>query len=55
MKFFVLVLMLNTWGNDGKGALEKVEGFTSLADCKAAGEQFKEPMWAQYYYCFEVQ
>ena len=55
MKTFVLVLMLNTWGADGKGALEKVEGYTSLAACEEQGEKFKSATWAQYYYCLEVK
>ena len=55
MKAVVLILLLNTWGGDGKGAFEKIEGFSSVAECKSAGELFLNPAWAQYYYCVEVQ
>lgn len=55
MKPFVLVLLLNTWGGDGKGAIEKIEGFSSMEACTAAGEGFESPAWAQYYYCVEVK
>lgn len=52
---FVLVLLLNTFANDGKGALEKIEGFSSRATCEEQGEKFKDTVWAQYYYCIEVK
>jgi hypothetical protein len=52
---FVLVLMLNTFGSDGKGALEKIEGFSSRETCEAQGERFSSVTWAQYYYCIEVK
>lgn len=52
---FVLVLLLNTFASDGKGAIEKIEGFTSRAACKEQGETFKSATWAQYYYCIEVK
>lgn len=52
---FVLVLMLNTFGSDGKGALEKIEGFSSYSACEEQGRKFKSTTWAQYYYCIEVK
>lgn len=55
MTTFVLILMLNTWSGDGKGALEKVDGFTSKAACEEAGRVFENTAWAQYYYCVEVK
>lgn len=55
VKSFVLILMLNTWMSDGKGALEKVEGFTTLAACEEQGKKFESATWAQYYYCLEVK
>lgn len=55
MKTIVLVLLLNTGYADGKGAIEKIEGFSSLEECKAAGEGFESPAWSQYYYCIEVK
>jgi hypothetical protein len=54
-KTFVLVLLLNTWTADGKGAIEKIEGFSSRAACVEQGETFKDTAWAQYYYCIEVK
>lgn len=55
MTKFVLVLILNTFGSDGKGAIEKIEGFTSRVTCEDQGETFKNTAWAQYYYCIEVK
>lgn len=55
MKAFVLILMLNTWSSDGKGALEKIEGFKSLTACEEQGKKFENTTWAQYYYCLEVK
>jgi len=55
IKTVVLVLMLNTFGSDGKGALEKIEGFSSIAACEEQGDKFKSTTWAQYYYCIEVK
>lgn len=55
MKAVVLILLLNSWGTDGKGAIEKIEGFSSMEECEAAGEGFESPAWAQYYYCVEVK
>lgn len=54
-KAWVLVLLLNTFGADGKGAIEKIEGFTSEQTCSEQGEKFKSTTWAQYYYCLEVK
>jgi hypothetical protein len=55
MKTFVLILLLNTWQGDGKGAIEKVEGFSSIATCQEAGKVFENSTWAQYTYCIEVK
>jgi hypothetical protein len=52
MKTFVLILMLS---GAEKGALEKVEGFTSLESCQEAGKVFEDSWDAQYYYCLEVK
>lgn len=54
-KAWVLVLLLNTFTADGKGALEKIEGFSSEQTCKEQGEKFNNTTWAQYYYCIEVK
>lgn len=55
MKSFVLILLLNTFQGDGKGAIKKIEGFSSLATCQEAGKVFECELWAQYYYCIEVK
>lgn len=55
MKTIVLVLLLNTWQGDGKGAVATIAGFTSVETCKAEGEKFKSEIWAQYYYCVDVK
>lgn len=52
MKTFVLILMLS---GAEKGALEKVEGFTSLETCQEAGKVFEDSWDAQYAYCLEVK
>ena len=55
MKTFVLILLLNTFSSDGKGAIEKVEGFTTIEQCETAGQVFDSSYWAQYHYCIEVK
>lgn len=55
MKTFVLILLLNTWRGDGKGAIDHIEGFSSIEACEAAGAVFANQTWAQYTYCVEVK
>lgn len=55
MKTFTLVLLLNSWSTSGRGAIDTVDGFTSLESCQAAGEVFNNRQWDQYYYCLEVK
>lgn len=55
MKTFVLILLLNTWTSDGKGAIDHIEGFSTLEACQKAGEAFNSNTWAQYTYCVEVK